>query len=171
MCWVPTHIRDHLKSSQKPMKQTKWVWEGGNRVENHTVGFTSHSHTSWKESAYSIVVSLSLFSPLPAAHGLQLHKILLNPIFLLNQIFGPKPSAVEGRVQRAMVKIVIHIHVRKTVVCSTGARRFTYWKYMYSMRASRGSSCVIDCCIIIRYDTMLVQICIHWYMYHITNVT
>ena len=47
----------------------------------------------------------SLFSPLPAAHGLQLHKILLNPIILLNQIFGPKPSSrnVIGRCMSILI--------------------------------------------------------------------
>ena len=35
-----------------------------------------------------------VFSPLPAAHGLQLHKILLNPIFLLN----PIPESIDAAV-------------------------------------------------------------------------
>ena len=63
------------------------------------------------------------FSPLPAAHGLQLHKILLKPIFLLPKFsalrwlraenLGLKEKlgliescAVEGSVRRAMVNIV-----------------------------------------------------------------
>ena len=55
-------------------------------------------------SLYSYLVIYFHHCPLHM-HGLQLHKILLNPIFLLNQIFGPKPSSrnVIGRCMSILI--------------------------------------------------------------------